>query len=219
MEKTTTRLRKAFRYHSSDEDSDPEAMDEEEQDRLIRTLHLQNETLNKTYTRILLTLPLVATSPYLLSFSHLTTFSTSTSTPPFLSLLCLTSLLSTAYLVLTLPPEKTGFPYLDTPSSSAQVQSPKSRAEKLKSRDVDGEGPIRQWLPVLNVLLCGVLLLLGRLAGGRSERRGGEEAAWELIFCGLPAGIYGIVLCGKWVMASVDPERELGELRYGYKGA
>lgn len=62
---------------------------------------------------------------------------------------------------------------------------------------------------------------LGRLASSRSGNRKseGEEAAWEWIFSILPAGVYGVVLAGKWVMASVDPERELGDLRYGYKGA
>lgn len=57
---------------------------------------------------------------------------------------------------------------------------------------------------------------LGRLASVKGQ---GEEAAWEWIFSVLPAGVYGVVLAGKWVMASVDPERELGDLRYGYKGA
>jgi hypothetical protein len=35
----------------------------------------------------------------------------------------------------------------------------------------------------------------------------------------LPAVVYGVVLLAKVIMGSVDPEAELGGLRYGYKGA
>jgi hypothetical protein len=35
----------------------------------------------------------------------------------------------------------------------------------------------------------------------------------------LPAIIYAVVLAAKMVMASVDPEMELGGLKYEYKGA
>ena len=35
----------------------------------------------------------------------------------------------------------------------------------------------------------------------------------------LPAGVYAVVLLAKWMMGSVDPEGELGGLRYGFKGA
>lgn len=35
----------------------------------------------------------------------------------------------------------------------------------------------------------------------------------------LPALIYGIVIGAKMIMGSVDPEGELGALKYDYKGA
>jgi len=38
-------------------------------------------------------------------------------------------------------------------------------------------------------------------------------------FAILPLGIYTVVLLAKVVMGSVDPEGELGGLRYGFKGA
>lgn len=43
-----------------------------------------------------------------------------------------------------------------------------------------------------------------------------------LLFVGmgyLPGIVYGASLLAKGVMASVDPEKELGNLKYGYRGA
>lgn len=72
------------------------------------------------------------------------------------------------------------------------------------------EGPIRQYLPYLNIGLCLVLGVLARMVSV------GEGAWWVLGL--LPGGVYGIVLCGKFVMGGVDPG-ELDGLRYGFKGA
>jgi hypothetical protein len=44
-----------------------------------------------------------------------------------------------------------------------------------------------------------------------------EDEWWVLRV--LPTGVYTVVLLGKWVMGGVDPERELGGLRYEFKGA
>lgn len=71
--------------------------------------------------------------------------------------------------------------------------------------------PIREYLPYLNIGLCAVLGLLGMVFRGR------EEVWWG--FGWLPAGVYGMVLLAKVVMGSVDPEAELGGLRYEFKGA
>jgi len=46
----------------------------------------------------------------------------------------------------------------------------------------------------------------------------GKEEVWRG-FGWLPAGVYLVVLIAKVVMGSVDPEAELGKLRYDFKGA
>lgn len=121
-----------------------------------------------------------------------------------LSLLSITSLLSTAYLLFSLPPGETGLSFLD-PRSSSLLQSRKERLE------LQSQGPIRTYLPYLNLGICVVLVVLGLVMSRKTE-------TWGLLG-GLPGVVYGVVLVAKWVMGSVDPEGELGGLRYGFKGA
>lgn len=89
--------------------------------------------------------------------------------------------------------------------------------------------PLARWLPYLNTGLCVLLVLSGLLptsaggGGGRHEEEGGgqqqqQHVGW-LGLGNLPAIVYAVVILAKVVMASVDPERELAALRYGYKGA
>jgi hypothetical protein len=227
MEQTTSRLRKTFQY-PTDGDSDddlPEALDEEglcslqssnflqaslirpplpEQESLIRTLHQENLTRNTQYAQQLLALPLASILLYLPSL-----FTTPTA---LLSLLSITSLLSTAYLLYSLPPGMTSIAFLDNlnnPSPSISQKSPQG-IQGFKQFRL-GDGPIAQYLPYLNLGLCTVLVLLGMVVGRRTEIWWGFE--W------LPAGVQAVVLLAKWVMGSVDPEGELGGLRYGFKGA
>ncbi len=68
-----------------------------------------------------------------------------------------------------------------------------------------------RYLPHLNLGLCGVLMVFGFIGRGR------DELWWG--FGWLPGVVYGIVLGAKWVMGSVNPEAELGVLKYGFKGA
>ena len=83
---------------------------------------------------------------------------------------------------------------------------------EYSKRVVHPEGPIRQYLPYLNVGLCLLLGVLGKLV-----RERGDGMWWVLSW--LPAAVYVIVVCGKFVMGGVDPGRELEGLRYGFKGA
>lgn len=62
--------------------------------------------------------------------------------------------------------------------------------------------------------LAGVLVLLGLVS----------TEAWKGAFGwigmgNLPAIVFGVVVASKALMASVDPEAELGSLKYDYKGA
>ncbi|EJT76867.1 hypothetical protein GGTG_06781 [Gaeumannomyces tritici R3-111a-1] len=91
--------------------------------------------------------------------------------------------------------------------------------------------PLETHLPLLNAGLCVVLLLTGLAiargggGGGGSGRDGNgndDDGAARLgraaLAC-LPAIVYAVVVAAKLVMASVDPEAELGALRYEAKGA
>lgn len=63
----------------------------------------------------------------------------------------------------------------------------------------------------MNLALSAVLALLGLVFRGR------EFVWWG--FAWLPGFVYGVVLLAKVVMGSVNPEMELGSLRYEFKGA
>lgn len=87
--------------------------------------------------------------------------------------------------------------------------------------------PLARWLPYLNTGLCALLVLSGLLpttagssgsGGGGGQQQQEQHAGW-LGLGNLPAIVYAVVILAKVVMASVDPERELAALRYGYKGA
>ncbi|TVY87114.1 hypothetical protein LAWI1_G004263, partial [Lachnellula willkommii] len=197
MDSTTSRLRKTFRYPPIPRTLIPYQklwMKKmcTEQENLIKTLHEQNTNLNIQYTRILLALPLVCILPYLSAlFAAQTTF---------LSILSISSLLSTAWMVFVLPAGETGISMLDklnnTPAKldGGGVEYPK--------RVVNSDGPIRQYLPYLNLGLCLLLGVLGKLV-----RERGDGMWWVLSW--LPGAVYVIVVCGKFVMGGVDPGREL----------
>ncbi|KAK5631281.1 hypothetical protein RRF57_006995 [Xylaria bambusicola] len=137
----TTRLRRTFAYpsdttttspssshHFSDSDSDGggPALDEQEQEELIRSLAEQNAARNAQFRIFLLALPTISTLPYLIvlynSLSHLVSRTTGpgneggkrTSVADiWISLLALSSLASTAWTLWSLPPGVTGIRVLD----------------------------------------------------------------------------------------------------------
>jgi hypothetical protein len=148
---------------------------------------------------VLLALPLLSIVPYIP-----TLLATRSS---FLSLLSISSLLSTAYLLYILPPGRTSIPLLDSLNAPA-ARSPSSFVHEARD---DGGGPIERYLPSLNLALSAVLGIMGLVS------RGKELAWWG--FGWLPAAVYAVVLLAKVVMGSVDPEAELGSLRYEFKGA
>ncbi|KAJ9141880.1 hypothetical protein NKR23_g7502 [Pleurostoma richardsiae] len=205
IQQTTARLRRTFRYPADEDSPDtPEAMDEEEQEDLVRTLAAQNAARNAQFRQLLLALPLLSAAPYLLALLRP---SPSSSSSPSVSLLALSSLASTAYLLYVLPPTLTGIPYLDRRGSRAGAGRGEREGGKPSS-------PLEQHLPYLNLALCGVLVLAGLLTG-----RGKGAGALGALGNYLPAAVYGVVLLAKTVMAGVDPEAELGGLKYEYKGA
>lgn len=220
MATPTVRSRRPFHYPdedaSSDDDDTPSIMDEQgtplpnppsltppspnqtnpppppgclpEQESYIRTLTTLNTTRNTHFTHLLLLLPLLASIPPLLALLR-------TTQPPLLPLLALTSLAATAYLLLVLPPTKTGVAAFDFRNGNG-------------SGSGDGEGgPLARYLPYLVPVLAAAVAVGGRVRGA-----GGGEGWW------LPAGVHLATVVGKLVMGGVDPG-ELEGLRYGYKGA
>ena len=84
----------------------------------------------------------------------------------------------------------------------------------MKKQIMDSSrSPLEKFLPLLNALLVGVLVLMGLVTKSDSV-----SFAW-IGMGNLPAIVYGVVLLSKVVMASVDPEGELSGLKYEYKGA
>ena len=242
MQSATARLRRTFAYPSdtpsrrrdgahpysdSDSDSDPAAaaLDEQEQEELIASLAAQNAARDAQFRLLLLLLPACAALPYLLALFRAATSSTPSSSapdspppPPLLvPLLSLSSLACTAWTLLALPPGATGLAALDgwvAGGSRDSSSNSNTLAAARRQHQRTARSPLELYLPCLNAALCGVLALAG-LAGHRGQGRG---HAALLLGC-LPAAVYAAVLAAKAVMGSVDPERELGALRYEYKGA
>ncbi|KAF5985206.1 hypothetical protein FCOIX_2183 [Fusarium coicis] len=213
----TARLRRTFHYPEEDStDSQPEALDEQEQEDYINQLAAENAARDIQFRRFLLAIPLLATIPYLPALIC----------PPtaLLALLSLTSLFSTAYLLHHQPPASSGIPFLD---NWAKPRTPRpTRPPSLSTRESSGvfddddedevddvPSPLETYLPYLNLGL-GLVLILMAWAIGRTK----SEAVWPGMGY-LPLVVYGIILVSKMVMGSVDPEKELSSLKYDYKGA
>jgi hypothetical protein len=76
---------------------------------------------------------------------------------------------------------------------------------------LDPASPVEKYLPYLNIVLCGLLVIAGMVMGGR------RELLWSG-FGNVPGLVYLLVLMAKMVMGSVDVG-ELEALKYGFKGA
>ncbi|KAI1438649.1 hypothetical protein GGR50DRAFT_639029 [Xylaria sp. CBS 124048] len=231
----TNRLRRTFAYSSdtfipaarnpnvddSDSDSDAPALDEQEQEDLIRTLAKQNAERNAQFRLLLLSLPALSTIPYLLVL-----FTSApnpegggrkkSATDVWIAVLALSSLASTAWSLWSLPPGSTGIHTLDAWVASSSLSSSSSSPNSSRRVTIPWQhrSPLAQYLPFLNLALCAVLIIAGFASSARGARHWGHVR-----LANLPALVYAVVLAAKMLMGSTDPERELGALRYGYKGA
>ncbi|KAK2010324.1 hypothetical protein LZ32DRAFT_516774, partial [Colletotrichum eremochloae] len=211
--RAAARLRRTFHYPTDDDsaDSQPDVMDEEEQEVLIQRLADENAARNAQFNTFLLALPLLTTIPYLVSLLSLSA--------PLTSLLSITSLLSTAFLLRTQPPGATGIQLLDawsnpktpraSPSSSLASSTSSISGASSFSFAADQKSPLETYLPYLNLGLCIMLVLTGFVT------RSGERHAFGYVGLGnLPAIVYAVTLVAKVIMGSVDPEKELAALKY-----
>ncbi|KAM4060627.1 hypothetical protein HRG_001823 [Hirsutella rhossiliensis] len=203
---TTARLRRTFHYpDDSDSDSQPDAIDEQEQEDVIARLAAENTARNARFRRLLVALPLLAALPYLPLLVR--------PRVSLLALLALTSLSATAYLLHRLPPHLTGIAPLDAWTRVAPSRDARAALRPRPPLPTAHGSPLETYLPYLNAGLAAVLVLMGMLTG-----RGTGSFGWVGVG-NLPAIVYSVVLAAKIVMASVDPERELSALKYDYKGA
>jgi hypothetical protein len=176
----------------------------------------QNIERNAQFRLFLLALPIATSIPYLIALASRQTF--------FLAILALTSLGSTAYLLYHQEPGTTGIDILDgwsrprsprhSPAGASSSSSSSARRGSNAFSFPEHKSPLELYLPYLNLGLAVILIMMGlftRVDDGRRLSRIGLG--------NLPALVYAVVLVAKIVMGSVDPEKELGALKYEYKGA
>lgn len=234
----TTRMRKAFRYPSEDSDEDVplEGIDEEgmisqrayslncycltirvEQEAMIQKLSARDATSTKVYQAVFLVVPLFATvvyTPSLVAPDHSSEF--------FRSVIAITSLLASAYMLYCVPID--GW------------QNPANAGAQVKGIP-DTNGPLGKYIGYLNGGL-GAVLALGAYS---AWRKGNEGAVWLGIIPGgkrqhadIMAGncrdiemlilqflslvVLILVLFLRIQLRPVDFS-ELEALRYRYKGA
>ncbi|KAL2355734.1 hypothetical protein BJ546DRAFT_643415 [Cryomyces antarcticus] len=182
----TSRLRNAFKYPTdSDSDDPPEGIDEEEQEKLIRNFRQRDEASRKFYTNVFLALPLVLVVSLLPSLVK----------RPLTTILSISSLLSTAYILYSIPLRK---------------PNPKSKRPIFP---IHGMGPVEKYLTSLNGALCGILGLAG--AGKVVLGSGGYAGGWELL---VPGVVFATIMFARRQMGSIDVAA-LERLRYQYRGA
>jgi hypothetical protein len=181
-----------------------------EQERLIQQYAAQDASRNAQFRKALVALPLLAALPYLVCL-------VARPAAARVALLGLTSLLSTALLAYRQQPAVTGIAPLDAYVRGEDLAAAlRLEADRLRQRFGPlalPQPPIDLYLPYLNLVLAALVVLLGFVPGARAQ---------PALFYGMgawPALFYAISLIVKATMASVDPERTLSALKYGYKGA
>ena len=203
--------------------SEPHLTTLPEQEHLIADFRASEAKMNLIYTRAFTIFPIALIFAYL---------------PPLYSglggrgwripLLAITSLLCTAWTMHFVPAGQTGIPPLDkfihnmrdTASEKAKGKRPELSTAGLRMGahgGIGGQGPIMQFLPIMNAALAFLILLMGRFAAGstKGER---EDGISKLVVSGLPMLALGMMVGAKIMLGGVGVD-ELEGLRYGYKGA
>lgn len=183
----SSRLRKTFEYPDSD-DSD-EDVDEEHQELLIAQLQADDARKSELYRNLFLSIPFSA-----VIFYFITLLSARNARQRLISLLAISSLASTAYILYYQPLEK----------------EDKKGKRALYAVEA-GKGPVERYLGALNAALAGVLLLAA-VVSWRAGR--GEEALREA----LPAVVMGLAAAVRVMLRPIDLE-ELEGAKFDLKGA
>ncbi|KAL6715082.1 hypothetical protein ACLMJK_007343 [Lecanora helva] len=227
----TTRLRKTFKYptDSSDEDNLPNDMDEEgrlvpgrncnfameltdmavEQEKLIQRLQAEDDERNEEYKRFFFAIPSISATSYLPTLIRPSLLSAK-----LISLLSMTSLIATAYILIFIP----------------NTRPDKSRRQLSGHKIELKAGPIQQHLGYLN---GGLSLLIALNALAFKDKGGVHDGFWLLcllplgkFFVSFPSGCqadvptvsFSVIVLARRLMLAVDIG-ELEKLKYQYKGA
>lgn len=163
----SARLRKSFASPPSDTSSNASLdLDEEQQEKLIASLATADAQKTKNYKLAFATLPVLSIILYIPRLLR-----PSSGTELLLAIMALTSLASSAWILLVVP--------LPGEEDGGEVRVPGLGAIK---RDGIIEGPLRKYIGYLNFALCGILALTGERA------LEGNEKPDELIWWMLPGG-------------------------------
>lgn len=184
----SSRLRKAFRY-PDDDDSSPEDLDDEHQEKLIEDLESEDARKNALYRKAFLLIPLLGAAFFLY-----TLITASTARQRLIAFLSSTSMGCTAYILHFMPIEK--------PERKGKMPVYKVEAAK---------GPLEKYLVYLN---SGLVALL-QLAAILSWRKEAVEEAWRET---MPAIVFGMAMFARQQLAPLDFE-DLQRARYELKGA
>ncbi|OCK83627.1 hypothetical protein K432DRAFT_423215 [Lepidopterella palustris CBS 459.81] len=194
----STRLRHAFRYPADSDSDDPvEGIDEEEQEKLISTLHSTDASKSRLYTTLLLVLPLLPILTYLPSLITLP------------SLLAIASLATTAYILYYIP-----LPPASTPNQSRTAAANGAGARARPAHldiTTDSEWLVKKYIVPVNAVLCAILAVQ-EWVNGRGWRVGMAGGGY------VPAFVFLVILFARTQLRPVDIS-ELERLRYRYKGA
>jgi hypothetical protein len=162
-------------------------------DHLIKHLQLENEKKDAQYRVAFMIVPFVLAATYIPSILSPSTSSYSKA----LSLFSIVSLMSTAYIVKSIPLKRPG------------------RKGKKAPRGFKEDSFFQKYMASLNATLC-IFLLVSSWHMEVTNRR--ESVDLSAVFYIVPGGILGAISIARKLMLSVDID-ELEELRYEYKGA
>lgn len=150
----TTRVRKAFRYPSdSDDENEPDELDEEHQERLISDFRTQDAKKNNLYRNLFLAIPVLAAIYFVFAL-----LASSTARARWISMLSVSSLACTAYVLHFLP-----------------IQGPDRKGKRPIYQIEAEKGPVERYLVYLNASLAGLLLVAAAVSWKKELR----EAAWK----------------------------------------
>ena len=150
----TTRIRKAFRYPSeSDEENEPDELDEEHQERLISDLRSQDSKKNELYRNLFLAIPVLSATYFLYAL-----LVSPTARQRWISMLSVSSLACTAYILHYMP-----------------VRGPERKGKRPVYQIEAEKGPVDKYLVYLNAGLA-FFMLMAAVVSWKKELR---EAAWK----------------------------------------
>ena len=147
------RIRKAFHYpRDSDDEDEPEEMDEEHQERLISELRREDALKNEMYRTGCLALPLLGVAFFVYAL-----FTSTTARQTLISAMSISSLVCTAYILQYMP-----------------IHSPERKGKRPLYQIEAEKGPVEKYLVILNAILAAILLL-----AAMSNWQKARDAAWR----------------------------------------